>query len=103
MNKSDHLNDIQNCLSGERCTLGIPRTEVAAWKEKLLTTSDTPICIVSEWIIFRAVYYPIRVTTFVVYVVDKKVKTTYYLIFRACKYGQYGPYLQQISGISAQW
>ncbi len=52
MNKSDHLNDIQNCLSGERCSLGIPRTEVSAWKEKLLTTSDTPICIVSEWIIW---------------------------------------------------
>ncbi len=52
MNKSDSLNDIQNCLSGEICTLGIPRCEVPSWKEKLLTTSDTPICIVSQWIIW---------------------------------------------------
>ncbi len=52
MNKSEDLNDIKNCLSGEKCSLGIPHCEIPIWKEKLLATSETPICIVSEWIIW---------------------------------------------------
>ncbi len=52
MKKPDHLNDIKDCFSGEKCKLGIPRSEIQAWKEKLLTTSDNPICLVSDWIIW---------------------------------------------------
>ncbi len=48
---SDDPNDIKSCFTGDECGLGIPHNEIQAWKERLLTTSDNPICIVSDWII----------------------------------------------------